>query len=295
MTARAMADHNAQMASEKESEARVSAQLAMEQAGLANSRRLASLAQGFIDTQADLTSLLGIEALNITQTYEAKNVLLARLQRSLELNIEEYWRSPTGQYDINSVAFSPVGKRLAYGSTDGAVVIVNYESLQIEQTLRTALNIASKVDTVTFSPDGKMVAAGGPGNHIFIWNVETGEEVYQLQNNLRIYSLSFNPKNANQLVAGAGNSLVFWDLATQKKTTMYIFGNYVYSVAWSPDGSHIAAGSADRFVKIWRSNSLTNPIQDYRLHKNKIWSVAWSPDSKIWPPPARTARSFFGM
>ena len=279
--AEATAVYNAQMAIEKEGEARVSAQQAMQQAGLANSRRLASLAQGFIDTQADLTSLLGIEALNITQTYEAKNVLLARLQRSLELNIEEYWRSPTGRSDINSVAFSPVGKQLAYGSTDGVVVIVNYESLQIEKTLRTALNIASKVDTVTFSPDGKMVAAGGPGNHIIIWNVETGEEVYQLQNNLRIYSLSFNPKNANQLVAGAGNSLVFWDLATQQKTTMYRFGNYVYSVAWSPDGSRIAAGSADRFVRIWRSNSLTNPIQDYRLHKNKIWSVAWSPDSKI--------------
>ncbi len=61
---------------------------------------------------------------------------------------------------------------------------------------------------------------------------------------------------------------------------MGTFVNFVYNVAWSPDGAYIAAGSADRYVKIWRSNLLTRPIQDYRDHTNKVWSVAWSPDSK---------------
>ena len=281
--AEATAVFNAQMASEKEAEARVSAEQARQQAGLADSRRLASLAQGFIDTRADLTSLLGIEALTITETYEAKTVLLARLQRSLELNIEEYWRSPTGKTDVNSVAFSPVGGRMAYGSSDGTVVIVNYESLQIERTLRrdSVIPNAGKVDTVTFSPDGKMLASGGPDTYIIIWDVETEEVVYQLKNVARVFSLSYNPKNGSQLVAGVGTSLVFWDLTTLQKTTMGTFVNFVYSTAWSPDGNRIAAGSADRFVKIWRSNLLTSPIQDYRLHTDKIWSIAWSPDSSI--------------
>jgi WD40 repeat protein len=293
--AEATAVYNAQVASEKEGEARISAHQALQQAGLANSRRLASLAQGFIDTQADLTSLLGIEALNITRTYEAKNVLLARLQRSLELNIEDYWRSPTGQSDVNFVAFSPVGERMAYGSSDGSVVILNYESQQIERVLRrdAVIPFAGKVDTVAFSPDGKMVASGGPDTFIIIWNVETGEAVYQLKNVARVFSLSYNPKNGNQLVAGVGTGLVYWDLTTLQRTSMGTFVNFVYSVAWSPDGTRIAAGSADRFVKIWRSNLLTNPIQDYRLHTNKIWSVAWSPDSKTLASTAEDSTIIF--
>lgn len=280
--AEATAVYNSNIANQKEIEARDNAQQAKQQADLANSRRLASLAQGFMDTQADLTSLLGIEALNITQTYEAKNVLLTRLERSLDLNIEEYWRSSTGSTDVNYVAFSPLGKRMAYGSSDGSVVIFNYENKQIEQVLwrDSAITSAGKVDTVAFSPDGKMIASGGPDDFIIIWNIKTGEAVHTLKNVARVFSLSYNPKNGNQLIAGVGTALVFWDLTTLQKSTIGTFNDYVYNVAWSPDGTYFAAGSADRYVKIWRSNLRSKPIQDYRDHTDKVWSVAWSPDSK---------------
>ena len=72
--------------------------------------------------------------------------------------------------EVSSVAYSPDGKYVVSGSSDGAVRIWDIVSGKEKHKL----DGKSGVNTVAYSPDGKYVVAGS-GNKINIWNTKTGK------------------------------------------------------------------------------------------------------------------------
>ena len=54
----------------------------------------------------------------------------------------------------------------------------------------------------------------------------------------------------------------------------------MWSVAFSPDSQLIASGSADKTVKIWRTNDGGEVTTLYR-HSDKVNSVVFSPNSQV--------------
>jgi WD40 repeat protein len=72
---------------------------------------------------------------------------------------------------VNSVAFSPDGKRVVSGSNDNSVRIWNVAKGRIEHIMR---GHSGGVRSVAFSPDGTLVVSGA-WDGIRIWNVATGE------------------------------------------------------------------------------------------------------------------------
>ncbi|NEQ65816.1 MAG: hypothetical protein F6K21_10000, partial [Symploca sp. SIO2D2] len=70
----------------------------------------------------------------------------------------------------------------------------------------------NSVNTVVFSPDGKTLVSGSKDKTINLWDVTTGELLYQQQAHT----------------------------------------DSVLSLAISPDGQTLASGSADGTIKIWR-------------------------------------------
>lgn len=269
---KATAEYNAGVAEDNARSARINADVAL-------SRQLGSQALNYLNDQPDLAALLSITALQITDTWEAKNALLNRLQRGLDRTIESVGRPIPGQADdINTVALSPDNRLLAWGSKDRSVVAW---SIPEQKVLWRKFAHSQPVNSVVFSPDGKVLASSGNDTQIILWDPANGQSS-RLENVNIVLGLSFSP-DSQRLAAGVGSQIAIWDVAGRRKVHSWpAHTDYVYSVAWSPDGATIAsgAGGADRRLRIWDAAS-GEAVLNLTGHTSSVWSLAWSPDSNL--------------
>jgi WD40 repeat protein len=108
---------------------------------------------------------------------------------------------------VNSVAFSPNGKRIVSGSIDKTVCIWDAGT---GAALREPLQGHSKlVTSVAFSPDGKRIVSGSKDNSVRIWDAETGaalKEPWEGHTNW-VTSVAFSP-DGKQIVSGSKDNTV---------------------------------------------------------------------------------------
>ena len=161
---------------------------------------------------------------------------------------------------VSSVTFSPDGRQLAVGATDGGTRVWDAslwktEPIKAQKPILT-LHSSSAVLSLAFSPDSRQLAAGYEDHDVRIWETATGREVLPLRGH---------------------------------------FGA-VRALAFSPDGWQLASASADRTVKIWDATAdrRTIPFYDRQIGAAGVSSIAFSPTDVGWPPPVLTWQSGSG-
>ena len=135
---------------------------------------------------------------------------------------------------ILSTAFSPDGKHLATGQSDGAITIWDLDTgqsianLQIEKELESEKKLYPMKNIynhlLSYSPDGLYIASVGrssPIVHLLV--VETGQEVGTLS--------SFNTEMVDNLIKDKPELSKISDLNTN---------SMAQDIAFSPDGKHLA-------------------------------------------------------
>ena len=153
-----------------ESTAEAEAIRADEQSKALLAEKLVVQASNLLEKQFDLAFLLSLEAVHFKDSGVSRGNLLTALEDNAPILVLLHTHIET----VSSVAFSPDGKMLASGNTEGNVILWDVATRQrIGQPLST--NTGS-VNSVAFSPDGKILASGSY-NTVVLWDVATRQPI----------------------------------------------------------------------------------------------------------------------
>jgi eukaryotic-like serine/threonine-protein kinase len=203
---------------------------------------------------------------------------------------------------VNSVAYSPDGKRLTSSATtlEGSgkwTAEVKVWDAQTGQELLSLKGHSGPFSSVAYSPDGKRLATAAGGRQgsevkVKVWDAQTGQELLTFKGlTSDVNSMAYSPDGKRLACSsstwdtaknayGAGEVKI-WDVQTgQELLSLNGAGS---SVAFSPDGKRLATAAGTRQggeVKVWDARTgqelLTIKVQPSASHGN----VAFSRDGK---------------
>ncbi|MFB2923100.1 NB-ARC domain-containing protein [Aerosakkonema funiforme] len=177
-----------------------------------------------------------------------------------------------------SVGFSPDGKLLAMGDTNGEIHLWQMPEARL---LKNSKEYGSIVLSVAFSPDGKTLATGGSNGTICCWDVSSWSICQILQGNTSaVLGVAFSPDGKTLASSIADGNVHFWDWSNAKCVlTLQAHKGQAWSIAFSRDGKILASGGDDKTLKLWNV-STGQCLKIFQGNSGQIPSVAFSPDSR---------------
>ena len=177
---------------------------------------------------------------------------------------------------INTLAFRPHHGTMA-SAAGGTILLWDPASRQVLGRL----DQGSPVNSVVFTPDGTRLAAASSNGRVVVWDVESGERLFDAAGHSDMArALAISPNG--ELLASAGNdrAVVMWDLRTFTRIGEPLVGHAerVYGLAFSPDGRTLASASRDLTVVLWDVASREPVGSPLTGHSDAVRSVAFSPD-----------------
>ncbi len=182
--------------------------------------------------------------------------------------------------EIQSIAFSPDGKRLASASWDGTVRF--WDTVSQEPAETPPLEHHYEVLDVAFTRDGKILACLGGRPHLELCDAATGNviEEYNFAHTACPLAMAFSSNGQTLATVSNDGIILLWDFASRPKRSKFTgHQGPIESVAFAPDGRLLATGGTDNTIRIW---DITTERQAaiLRGHQAPVEWIAFTPDGK---------------
>lgn len=165
-----------------------------------------------------------------------------------------------------------------------------HQTLPAQHLLRTLPPHVGGAPDVTYSPDGTRIASLGAYGDVTIWDAETGQPLFTLQDEALELgnTLAFSPDGTRLAVAGV-TSVVLWDadsgtklqtLAGQSVGTEIGYNLGVGQISFSPDGARLAVANMDGVSKVWELAAPTAVLELPPVDA-PAKAITYSPDGSL--------------
>lgn len=172
--------------------------------------------------------------------------------------------APPGRVDgeprsFDSLEFSPDGRRLATGLSDGTVRLSDTATGAVTATIA---GQSDAVETLVFSPDGRRLATRAEDDAVRLWDTATGAARVTLPGPTGSV-LVFSPDGRRLATGSEKGEVLVWDTASGQQThvlehrerfLLWTTEMAISHLAFSPDGTKLAVASNtkdDGRVALW--------------------------------------------
>jgi WD40 repeat protein len=151
--------------------------------------------------------------------------------------------------EVNAVAFSPDGQRLACGGDDALLAVYD---LATGATMRWERPGGNLIFTVKFSPDSSLVVAGSRFMMLAVYDAATGARLRTLHFGGSVESSDFSRCGRWLAVGDFTGAVALFDARDRFICRRVLRrGGAVPTVVFSPDSSTLAIGSWDNTVSLY--------------------------------------------
>lgn len=181
---------------------------------------------------------------------------------------------------VSAVAYFADGRRIAAGSIDGYLGIVDPSS---GKELTELPGREYDVAAIAVSPDGSLLAAGSTQQQpIYLVDTASGKLLRQLEEREHYgNALAFAPDGTGLFSGSRDGSVCRWQARTGRRVRKLKSGvGEIRSLAVSPDGKTLAAGGDSGGVQLW-STARGREIRRLLGHQGTVLSLAYSPDGRL--------------
>lgn len=238
---------------------------------LAFSRELAASSLATIDSDAQLSLLLAIEAMRVQPTDQAVETL-----RRVLLETPVHVLLAPDAILSPGAGLSPDGAIVATGDSSGNVLLWDARSGQLVATMP---GHEVGVPVFAFSQDGRLLATGDREAIIRIWDLESRQTVWVLRGHEgQIRGLRFNRAGSRLLSWGSDGHPRVWDMTTGERVSVLGDGGSETTIvaftaderlvvikndaglpaSWDPESGEKVADFADADASIYSAVALPN-------------------------------------
>ncbi len=179
--------------------------------------------------------------------------LAAGMVGSVEIWDTATWsrRDGLGGRTASTIAYTPDGKTLAAGLSDGTIALWDVAGERVRMVLQ---GYTQRVSSLAISPDGKHLAAGGLDGVITLWvsDDRREESAFAYGHSGEVTSLAFSPRGTTLASGGKDTTVRLWNVEGFEEFAVLHGHRFPVScVAFSPDGHTLASSGHDGTLRFW--------------------------------------------